>query len=314
MSSTTHFELKAYLAAEVERVDQALRRALEAMDTLDPPETAAVGHGVLSGGKRLRPILCVAAYRALADTADADEGAVDGGDVDPAAYDLAVSLELIHAYSLMHDDLPSMDDADLRRGRPTTHREHGEEVTMAAGAALIPLAALQALRSSGALGVDADVARGIAGQLMEASGAGGMVGGQWLDLQGEGERLDARQLGELHGRKTGALLAASLVMGAMAAGATPEERAAFQEYGRAIGLAFQIADDILDATSSAEELGKNPSDAELDKSTYVALHGLDEAGLEARRLVDSALASLSDAGIRSAPLEALARYVVERER
>ncbi|MDX1494388.1 MAG: polyprenyl synthetase family protein, partial [Longimicrobiales bacterium] len=164
------------------------------------------------------------------------------------------------------------------------------------------------------LGVDDRGSAAIARHLMAAAGAGGMGGGQWLDLLGEGKQLDAGELGELHGRKTGALLAASLVVGAMAAGASGTQRDAFQEYGTAIGLAFQIADDILDATASAEELGKNPSDAELDKSTYVALHGLEGARQEARQLVDRALAGLSGADIRSEPLEALARYVVERER
>ena len=141
-----------------------------------------------------------------------------------------------------------------------------------------------------------------------------MVGGQWLDLRGEGRALGPDDLDDLHRRKTGALLTASLVVGAVAAGATDRVRDGLTAYGRAIGLAFQIADDILDATASAEALGKNPSDAELDKSTYVSLHGLADAAARARAEVDGARGALARAGIASPPLEALARYVVERDR
>jgi geranylgeranyl pyrophosphate synthase len=256
----------------------------------------------MSGGKRLRPILCVAAHEACARS------------LEPAAYDLAASLELIHAYSLMHDDLPCMDDAKLRRGRATTHRIHGEDVTMRAGAAMIPAAAIQALRACAALGCDREAARGVAGELMRAAGAGGMVGGQWLDLLGEDVTLSREELDGLHRRKTGALLACSLVMGARAAGAPERVREALRAYGRSIGLAFQIADDILDATQSADTLGKNPSDAALGKSTYVALYGLDEARALARREVAGALGALEGSGLDAPALAALARYVVEREK
>jgi geranylgeranyl pyrophosphate synthase len=268
-----------------------------------PPDVlAAIRHGVMSGGKRLRPILCVSAYAAC------------GGDRREAAYDLAASLEMIHAYSLMHDDLPCMDDAELRRGRPTTHRVHGEDVTMRAGAALIPAAALQALAACARLGCPRDTALAVTQALLDASGAGGMVGGQWVDLLGEGQALGADELDALHRMKTGALLAASLVMGATAAGADTATRDALETYGRAIGLAFQIADDILDATASAETLGKNPSDADLDKSTYVSLYGLDEARRRAQAQVDQALAALAGAGVDAPALEALARYVIDREK
>lgn len=308
MTEATFTGLQAFLDVEVEAVEAALLRTVasfEADATLDSHALAAIRHGVLSGGKRLRPILCAAAFRACGGRASLDTEAI---------YDLAVSLELIHAYSLMHDDLPCMDDAELRRGRPTTHREHGEEVTMTAAAALIPLAARQALEAGGRLGLAETSARGVARRLLEAAGAGGMVGGQWLDLLGEGEALGPDALGDLHRRKTGALLTAALVMGAGAAGASQEEVQAMEIYGQAIGLAFQIADDILDATASADALGKNPSDTQLEKSTYVALYGLDGARARARRQVDTALQALADSGISSEPLEALARYVVERDR
>ena len=292
-----------YLAEHGTAVEAALERALERLAPGVTTESlAAMRHGLMGGGKRLRPILCVSAYRAC------------GGALSEAVYDLSASLEMIHGYSLMHDDLPCMDDADLRRGRPTTHREHGEVTTVLAGTQLIPAAAIQALTACRALGCPEERARTVAIELMQAAGAGGMVGGQWLDLLGEGHILGADELDALHRRKTGALLAASLVMGAVAADAEGDVRDALQAYGRAIGLAFQIADDVLDATASAEVLGKNPSDAELDKSTYVALYGLDEARVRAKEQVRQALDALAIAGVDAPALEALAHYVVERDK
>jgi len=298
--------LGVYLEQEGARVEVALERAVEGFSQSlreHPDVRDALHHGVMSGGKRLRPILCVTAWSACRGSACPDE-----------IYDLAASLEMIHAYSLMHDDLPCMDDADLRRGRPTTHREHGEGATMRAGAVLIPAAAIHALEACDALGCSDEEGRAATQALLEASGAGGMVGGQWIDLLGEGQAFGPEDLDGLHRRKTGALLAASLVVGATAAGASPRVRDALERYGRAIGLAFQIADDILDATASAEALGKNPSDQELDKSTYVSLYGLDEARMRARGQIDEALTALAEAEIESPALEALARYVVERRK
>jgi geranylgeranyl pyrophosphate synthase len=227
---------------------------------------------------------------------------------------LAVSLELIHAYSLMHDDLPCMDDADLRRGEATTHKVHGEGATVVAGALLIPSAILHAYEGAEALGLPEEASRRVVEELSRASGGGGMVGGQVLDLLGEGQNLTANELDDLHRRKTGALLRAALRIGGIAAGVTADQLDGLDRYGEAIGLAFQIADDLLDATSSAQELGKNPSDAELGKSTYVSLFGVEEAARRARELVSTATASLEDAGLASPELEALARYVVERSR
>ena len=299
---TPPFDLKGYLAQEGARVQSALERAVARFHSELPADAAdAAAHGVLSEGKRLRPILCVTAYRACGGKAEGEP-----------PYDLAATLELIHAYSLMHDDLPCMDDAELRRGRPTTHRAHGEDATIRGGAALIPAAALQAWEAASALGLGPEEARRTTGALLRAAGAGGMVGGQWVDLEGEGQALGAEELDGLHRRKTGALLEASLLVGASAAGAAPEVMAALGRYGQAIGLAFQIADDILDATESAETLGKNPSDSALEKSTYVALYGLDEARRRAAEQVGLALAALDEAGVEAPALEALARYVVER--
>ncbi len=297
------FGLSSYLARERPKVEAALERVVSRLESeTDADIGAAIRHGVMSGGKRLRPILCSTAYRA------------SGGAANGLIYPLAVSLELIHAYSLMHDDLPCMDDAELRRGRPTTHVDHGEDVTSRAGAALIPAAALQALSSAAQLECGPEGAVGVARELMEAAGAGGMIGGQWLDLEGEGEFLGPEELNGLYRRKTGALLMASLVVGARAARATGHVIEALRRYGVSIGLAFQIADDLLDATQSAETLGKRPSDAELDKATYVGLYGLDEARNRARAHVDDALEALTSGGIDAPALNSLALYVVERDK
>ena len=301
-SGLSPVDLKVFLAGERERVEDALEKALADLGPKVPAEfRGALAHGVTSGGKRLRPILCVAAYNAA-------------GGKDAGIYRLAVSLELIHAYSLMHDDLPCMDDADLRRGEPTTHKVHGERCTTVAGALLIPGAALHAYSAAEAMGLPEDTRRELVSELSRASGGGGMVGGQVLDLLGEGEDLQAPQLDDLHRRKTGALLRASLRMGGIAAAVPPEGLGGLDRYGAAIGLAFQIADDVLDATASAQELGKNPSDAELGKSTYVSLFGVEEAGRKARDLVSVGVRALREGGLESPELEALAHYIVERTR
>ena len=296
------FDLGAYLQTEAPRIEKALHDAVaEASDLLPVELERAVAHGVLSEGKRLRPVLCVAAYYAC-------------GGRSPKIPELAVSLELIHAYSLMHDDLPCMDDADLRRGRPTTHRVHGDEATARAGAALIPLAALRAWRGALAVGCSEVTSRTIVEELCRAAGAGGMVGGQALDLRAEGSVLDGAELDRLHRLKTGALLTASLRIGALAAGAARAVLEALDSYGRAVGLAFQIADDVLDATATAADLGKNPSDADRDKTTYVGVHGLGEAAGRAREEVARARAALHHADVDDPALHALAQYVVERRR
>ncbi len=297
------FGLASYFAREKPKVEAALESVISRLESETGADIgAAIRHGVMSGGKRLRPILCTTAYRA------------SGGTANGLIYPLAVSLELIHAYSLMHDDLPCMDDAELRRGRPTTHVDHGEDVTSRAGAALIPAAALQALSSAAQLECGPEGAIDVARELMEAAGAGGMIGGQWLDLEGEGECLGLDELNGLYRRKTGALLMASLVVGARAARGSDHVVEALRRYGASIGLAFQIADDVLDATQSAETLGKRPSDAELDKSTYVGLYGLEEARNRARAHVDDALEALSSGGIDAPALNSLALYVVERDK
>ena len=228
------------------------------------------------------------------------------GGTGPAVYDLGAAIELIHAYSLMHDDLPCMDDADLRRGQPTPHTLFGEEATARAGLALIPAASRWALRASNALGANDAVSRRIVSQLNRAAGAGGMIGGQALDLLGEGRSLDSNELDRLHRMKTGALLTASLVIGGIAAGASDTTLAGLESFGRGIGLAFQVTDDILDATEVAADLGKHPSDDVLDKSTYVSLYGLEEAMKRARVHAEEATEALRGAGLDAPALIALA--------
>lgn len=284
-------------------VESALERSVDALASVAPRSVAAaVRDGVLGGGKRIRPLLLVAAYE--------EAGAV----VEEPVYDLAASVEMIHAYSLMHDDLPCMDDAPLRRGSPTAHIVHGAGAATVAGVLLIPWAATRAYESSVALGRSENQARAVAVHLLEAAGAGGMIGGQALDLLGEGRSLDEHDLAELHTLKTGALLAAALEVGAMAAGAGRALLAALGSFGRDLGLAFQVTDDVLDATATEDVLGKRPSDAERDKSTYVALMGIEGARAHARRLVERALASLDGAGLSAFRLRELARFIVRRSR
>ena len=294
-------DLQVFLSREGERVQEALEAALAKMEPRVPEAFfPAIRHGVTSGGKRLRPILCVAAYRAA-------------GGRDQGIYRLAASLELIHAYSLIHDDLPCMDDAELRRGESTTHRVHGEEAAMVAGALLIPMAALQAWEGAEEMGLGDEEKRLLVSELARASGGGGMVGGQLLDLLGEERFLSAPELDDLHRRKTGALLRASLRMGGVAGGADTAQIQALDRYGEAIGLAFQIADDLLDATSTAEALGKNPSDVELGKSTYVTLFGLEKASRRAQELVEEAVSALETSGVGGSELVALAHHIVARK-
>ncbi len=301
--TATDLSFAAWLDDRRPRIEAAMRRCMDEMAAVVPPGLlSAVEDGVMSGGKRLRPLLLATACEET------------GGRPGDALYDLSVSVELIHAYSLIHDDLPSMDDAPLRRGTPTVHVVHGVHTATHAGAVLIPWAAEWACRSARAAGCTALRARGIAAHMLEAAGAGGMIGGQALDLLSEGRSLTEEELAALHGLKTGALLAASLEMGAMAAGAGDSVLRAIGDYGRALGLAFQVMDDVLDATGSAEVLGKRPSDAEMEKSTYVGLLGVDGARRRAGDLVARGLAALDDAGLAAPRLRQLARFVIQRKR
>ncbi|MEO6211443.1 MAG: polyprenyl synthetase family protein [Gemmatimonadaceae bacterium] len=282
-------------------VDRELERlcAGPALAALPAPIADAIRYSILGQGKRLRPILMLAAYRAC------------GGGQDASA--LAACIEVVHAYSLVHDDLPCMDDDDMRRGRATTHRVHGVAIATAAGVVMVPLAVRAACDAGAALGLPNASQAAIVRELMRASGGGGMVGGQLLDLEGEGSSLSIDQLERIHSAKTGALISASARIGGIAAGTSAAGLDALTAYGDAIGLAFQIADDVLDATSTTAALGKTAGrDVELRKSTYPMLLGVDRAVERATALVDDACAALERAELRTATLELLARYAIAR--
>ena len=279
--------------------------ALEALPLDDIPEALhePIAYAVGAGGKRLRPILCVAAWRAITT----DESPT------PDVFRAASSLELIHAYSLVHDDLPFMDDDDMRRGRSTTHRAYGSAAATVAGAAMIVVAFRALEGAMTGLSASSEQRRAAVAELAAASGADGMVGGQWLDLAAEGRALARAELEQVHALKTGALIRASVVIGGILAGAAPEKRNALARYGASIGLAFQIADDLLDARGDSAAIGKTAGrDSDLAKSTYPGLLGTDAAERLAHQQVEAALAALAAEHIRSPELEALARFSVER--
>jgi len=266
---------------------------------LPSPVGEAIRYSLTGEGKRLRGILFLRAYEAA------------GGSGDGAA--MAGAIEVVHAYSLVHDDLPCMDDDDMRRGRPTVHRAFGVAPATAAGLAMVPLAALCAADAAEALGLEAEEGGAIVRELMIASGAGGMIGGQLLDLEGEAKPLALDELQRVHAAKTGALITAAATIGGRAARASPERRAALGAYGAAIGLAFQIADDVLDVTATTDQLGKTAGrDLELQKSTYPALLGIDGAKSRAQALVREGCAALDEVGLLTPALDRIAHFTVER--
>jgi geranylgeranyl pyrophosphate synthase len=282
----------------------AIDRALESfcdrhLAALAAPVAEAIHYSLTGEGKRLRGILFLRAYEAAGGTADASA--------------LAAAIEVVHAYSLVHDDLPCMDDDDMRRGRPTVHRVHGVAAATAAGLAMVPLAALCAAEACDALGLSDGDTTAIVRDLMVASGAGGMIGGQLLDLEGEGSPLGLNELQQIHGAKTGALIAAAATIGGRAAGAPPDALTALARYGEDIGLAFQIADDVLDVTSTTSQLGKTAGrDLELRKSTYPALLGIDGAKSRAVELVEQGCSALDEVGLLTPALSRIAHFTVER--
>jgi geranylgeranyl diphosphate synthase type II len=289
----------AYLA-ERSAVQTALDNVcVRWLGNVSPRTAEAIRYALLGEGKRLRAILLLEAYRACGGTGD--------------AHDLAAAVEVVHAYSLVHDDLPCMDDDDVRRGRPTVHRVFGVSAATAAGLAMVPLAARSAWHAAKALGLPDDEAGAVVSDLMAASGGGGMIGGQLLDLEAEGSQLSLESLERVHRLKTGALITASVTLGARAARSSQAKREAFAKYGAAIGLAFQIADDVLDVTATTDQLGKTAGrDLELQKSTYPALLGVEGATARAVALVNEACAALESEGVLTAPLKALACFIVER--
>lgn len=259
----------------------------------------AVRYGLKTPGKRLRPLLLLFAYRAA------------GGEGDPTM--LACAPEVIHAYSLMHDDLPCMDDDDIRRGRPTVHKAYGSRTAILAGVAMIPLAARVARDSARAMPLPEEISKKVLKTLLQAAGGSGMIGGQLRDLAGERLQLSLDEREEIHSAKTGALIVASLSMGALAAGSDATGLAALAHYGRSVGLAFQIMDDVLDVTSTTTALGKTTGrDALLGKSTYPALLGVDGARKRAKTLIEDGLESLAVHKLLTQELSQVANFMVTR--
>jgi farnesyl diphosphate synthase/geranylgeranyl diphosphate synthase type II len=260
----------------------------------------ALAYALRTPGKRVRAALLFAAYRSL-------------GGHSPGIAGVAAAVETVHAYSLVHDDLPCMDNDDLRRGRPTTHCAFDVPTATRVGFLLVPVAARLLAVATRELALPSSVLGRMASELFQAGGIEGMVGGQWLDLEAEGQALKLPDLIEVHRGKTGALIRAACTLGGLAAQAGAAELAALTAYGEDIGLAFQIADDVLDATGTSDELGKTAGrDVQLEKSTYVVLLGIEGARAEAQQLARSAVAHLDRAGVPSGTLGGLAGYIVSR--
>lgn len=290
-----------YLAEAQQRAHAAIEQLLPAATEPASHLKQAMRYSALNGGKRVRACLIYASYQALRGTHQ-----------HPALDHLACAMELVHAYSLVHDDLPAMDDDDLRRGLPTCHIAYGEATAILAGDALQTEAFSLLTRAPG---LSAEQKLDAVQTLAQAAGSDGMVAGQAIDLASENQQIPLAALELLHRHKTGALIVASVEFGALAAGASATERAALIDYARAIGLAFQVQDDILDVEGDTALLGKHTGADQLHhKSTYPSLLGLDEAKAFARQLEQQALAALDRFSLDAEPLRALASYIVTRSK
>lgn len=294
-------DIRRYLEDKRDAVDRFLDAVLPQATT--PPTTLheSMRYSVCAGGKRIRPILTIAAAEAL-------------GFDSPGIMPVAASLELIHTYSLIHDDLPAMDNDDFRRGKPTNHKVYGEAIAILAGDALLTLAFELCTGdiSRDRIGPPRQVQ--LIRELAIGSGHVGMVGGQVLDIQAENKDIDLATLQTIHRHKTGMLIRAAVRMGAMAAGASPAQLADLTGFAEDIGLAFQIADDVLNVTGTREELGKNPNtDAQRGKKTYPTFYGVDGARKLADECVDRAIGRLSSFAAKADPLRELARYITARK-
>ena len=289
-----------------ETLDQGRTLTDIALDRLIPLETQhpesihkAMRHSVFAGGKRLRPVLCIEAGRMVA------------GSIPAGIEELGAALEMLHTYSLIHDDLPALDNDDLRRGRPTCHKVFGEAIAILAGDAL----QTQAYEVLSRLKCPAEARVRIIEEIARGTGTvDGMIGGQVVDLEAERAKPNAQMLEYIHRAKTAALITASLVGGGLYAGAKDREVASLRAFGQSVGLAFQIVDDVLDVTQSSEQLGKTAGkDTAAEKVTYPALFGVEESTRKADELVSAAFAELNSFGERAETLRELARFLVERK-
>lgn len=295
-------DLKAYLARKREQVEEALAAFMLQPDGLLAGHIESMRYSLFAGGKRIRPVLCLAVSEAL--------------HVDPTPYlQLACSLECIHTYSLIHDDLPAMDNDDLRRGKPTNHKVFGEAAAILAGDSLLTFA-FELLAASGPAGSLSSAERlRIIALIARAIGPLGMVGGQSLDIDSEGKPITFETLQYLHSCKTGALITAAVQTGAVIGQADERQFAALTTYGRQIGLAFQIVDDLLNVEGTAEQLGKAVgSDARHDKATYPSFFGVEKTREMAKAAVAGALEALTDFDDQAEPLRELASYIYYRKR
>jgi len=291
-----------------ETLQQGQTLADAALERLLPPATQhpvsihqAMRHSVFAGGKRLRPILCMEAGRM-----------VGGGSLPAGIEDLGAALEMLHTYSLIHDDLPALDNDDLRRGRPTCHKAFGEAIAILAGDAL----QTQAYEVLARLHCPAEARVRIIEEVARGTGTvNGMIGGQVVDLEAEHHKPDLQTIEYIHRSKTAALITASLVSGGLYAGGNEDAIAKLRSFGLKIGLAFQIVDDVLDVTQTSEQLGKTAGkDTAAEKATYPALFGVEESLRRADELADSAGSQLSTFGDRAETLKSLARFLVERKK
>lgn len=294
-------DLEGYLREKKEKIEKALDRYLPGEEEFPPFLHRAMRYSAFAGGKRIRPIFTIATAEAL-------------GRRDEEVMALACAIELIHTYSLIHDDLPAMDDDDWRRGKPTCHRVFGEAMAILAGDALLTLA-FDVMATMAEEGADPQRVLRVIGEVARAAGSMGMVGGQAVDMESQGKRVDFPVLEYIHIHKTGALIRASIRAGAIMAGAGEKELQALTEYGEAVGLAFQIVDDILDVEGRKEVMGKETGvDALKGKATYPSMVGLEESKRRVRELVERAVSSLSLFDDRSWALRSIARFIAERSR
>ncbi|MFW6080994.1 MAG: polyprenyl synthetase family protein [Desulfosalsimonas sp.] len=302
MNKPESFDFKAYLEQKRSLVDARLAQIIDC-SIVETRLCRAMEHSLMGSGKRLRPVLCLAAAEAVADRT---AGAV---------LDAACALEMVHTYSLIHDDLPAMDDDDLRRGRPTCHVAFDEATAILAGDALLTLAFTTLAGCGQKPGTDTGRVLRVISIISEAAGYTGMIEGQMRDMEAEFKILDLDTLKDMHMLKTGALIRASVVSGAVLAGADEEKISALSEYAENIGLAFQVTDDILNVTGDPEKMGKaSGTDSARGKFTYPALMGSDRAERYAKNLVNNALQTLGVFDNKTQPLEALAVYIAERDK
>lgn len=297
---SSRWQLQPYLKERMQQVDSALDRYLPEGETLPAILHDAMRYSVFAGGKRIRPILMLAACEAV------------GGEV-KNVLPAACAIEMIHSYSLIHDDLPAMDDDDFRRGNPTNHKVYGEATAILAGDGLLTEAFILLSNRSVWWDIPAATYLEVIHILAKSSGSRGMVGGQVVDMEMEEKPIDLPTLEYIHTHKTGALILAAIEIGALLGGASAEQRQALCRYGEAAGLAFQVADDILDIVADQSQLGKDVgSDQQRGKATYPALLGLAGARQHASELRNLALSSLDSFGDSARPLREIASYIVDR--